>query len=157
MPPYLYQKQAPLKGTTQVPEQDMLCKFSATQEHSPELQYTGFPKSHQIYWHLITHYWTLHCTPERRNPVPPTRTQPQASITKKPWQTTHPIPPTVRNIHNKAELQSARIQKGHPKHSNINKMKRQRNTQQVKEQDKWPPNRKTKEEEIGNLPEKNSE
>jgi len=32
-------------------------------------------------------------------------------------------------------------------------MKRQRNTQQVKEQDKWPPN-KTKEEEIGNLPDK---
>ena len=29
--------------------------------------------------------------------------------------------------------QTARIQKGHPKHSNINKMKRQRNTQQVKE------------------------
>ena len=41
--------------------------------------------------------------------------------------------------------------KGHPKHSNINKMKRQRNTQQIKEQDKWPPNQ-TKEEEIGNLP-----
>ena len=35
----------------------------------------------------------------------------------------------------------------------INKMKRQRNTQQVKEQDKCPPNQ-TKEEEIGNLPEK---
>ena len=33
----------------------------------------------------------------------------------------------------------------------INKMKRQRNTQQVKEQDKCPPNQ-TKEEEIGNLP-----
>ena len=32
-------------------------------------------------------------------------------------------------------------------------MKRQRNTQQVKEQDKRPPNQ-TKEEEIGNLPEK---
>ena len=31
-------------------------------------------------------------------------------------------------------------------------MKRQRNTQQVKEQDKCPPNQ-TKEEEIGNLPE----
>ena len=39
----------------------------------------------------------------------------------------------------------------HPKHSNINKMKRQRNNQQVKEQDKCPPNQ-TKEEEIGNLP-----
>ena len=34
-----------------------------------------------------------------------------------------------------------------------NQMKRQRNTQQVKEQDKCPPNQ-TKEEEIGNLPEK---
>ena len=32
-------------------------------------------------------------------------------------------------------------------------MKRQRNTQQVKEQDKCPPNH-TKEEEIGNLPDK---
>ena len=32
-------------------------------------------------------------------------------------------------------------------------MKKQRNTQQVKEQDKCPPNQ-TKEEEIGNLPEK---
>ena len=32
-------------------------------------------------------------------------------------------------------------------------MKRQRNNQQVKEQDKCPPN-KTKEEEIGNLPDK---
>ena len=49
--------------------------------------------------------------------------------------------------------QTARIQKGHHKRSNINKMKRQRNTQQVKEQDKCPPNQ-TKEEEIGNLPEK---
>ena len=43
--------------------------------------------------------------------------------------------------------------KGHPKHSNINRMKRQRNTQQVKEQDERPLNQ-TKEEEIGNLPDK---
>ena len=35
-------------------------------------------------------------------------------------------------------------------------MKRQRNTQQVKEQDKCPPNQ-TKEEEIGNLCEKESQ
>ena len=46
-----------------------------------------------------------------------------------------------------------RMQKGHPKHSNLNKMKRQRNTQQVKEHYKCPPN-KTKEEETGSLPEK---
>ena len=49
--------------------------------------------------------------------------------------------------------QTARIQKGHPKLSNINKMKRQRKTQQVKEQDKCSPNQ-TKEKEIGNLPDK---
>ena len=35
----------------------------------------------------------------------------------------------------------------------MNKMKWQRNIQQVKEQDKCPPNQ-TKEEEIGNLPDK---
>ena len=49
--------------------------------------------------------------------------------------------------------QTARIQKGHPKLSNINKMKRQRNIQQVKEHDKCPPNQR-KEEEIGSLLEK---
>ena len=59
----------------------------------------------------------------------------------------------MRNLHNKEKPQTARIGKGHPKHNNINKMKRQRNTQQVKEQDKCPPNQ-TKEEEIGNLPDK---
>ena len=59
----------------------------------------------------------------------------------------------MRNLHNKEEPPTARIQKRHPKHSNINKMKRQRNTQQLKEHDKCPPNQ-TKEEEIGSLPEK---
>ena len=59
----------------------------------------------------------------------------------------------MRNLHNKEEPQTARIQKGHPKHSNINEKKRQRNTQQVKEQDKCPPNQ-TKEEMIGYLPDK---
>ena len=59
----------------------------------------------------------------------------------------------MRNLHNKEEPQTASIQKGHPKHSNLNKMKRQRNTQQVKEHDKTPLNL-TKEEEMGSLPKK---
>ena len=59
----------------------------------------------------------------------------------------------MRTLHNKEEPQTASIQKGHPKHSNLNKMKRQRNTQQVKEHDKTPLNL-TKEEEMGSLPEK---
>ena len=62
-------------------------------------------------------------------------------------------PLTARDLHNKKEPQTSSIWKGHPKHSNINKMKRQRNTQQVKEHDKCPPYQ-TKEKEIGNLPDK---
>ena len=57
------------------------------------------------------------------------------------------------NLQNKEEPQTSSIQKDHPKHSNLNKMKRQRNIQQVKEHDKCPP-KQTKEEEIGSLPEK---
>ena len=114
----------------------------ATQEHSPEHQYTGCPKSHESHRHLKTHYWTLHCTPERRNPAPPTRTPTQASLTRKPWEANHPTLPTGRNRHNKEEPQTARIQKGQPKHSNLNKMKRQRNTQQIKEHNKCPPNQR---------------
>ena len=124
------------------------------QEHTPEHQYTGCPKSHQTHrTHLKTHYWTLHCTPEIRNPAPPTRTPTQASLTSKPRQTKHPAPSTGRNLQNKKYPQTTRIQKGHPKPSNLNKMKRQRNTQQVKEHEKCPPIQ-TKEEEIGNLTEK---
>ena len=45
----------------------------------------------------------------------------------------------MRNLHNKEEPLTSRIQKGCPKHSNINKMKRQRHTQQIKEHEKCPP------------------
>ena len=62
-------------------------------------------------------------------------------------------PPTGSRLHNKKEPHTSSLQKGHSKHSNLNKLKRQRNIQKVKEHDKCPPNQ-TKEEEIGNLPEK---
>ena len=77
----------------------------------------------------------------------------QVLLTRKPWQATSPTPPTGSNLHNKQEPQTSSIQKGHPKQSNLNKMKRQRNIQQVKEHDKCPTNQ-TKEEELGSLPEK---
>ena len=31
-----------------------------------------------------THYWTLHCTPDRRDTAPPTKTPMQAPLTRKP-------------------------------------------------------------------------
>ena len=43
--------------------------------------------------------------------------------------------------------------KGDPKDSKLSKMRRQRNTQEMKEQGKNPPDQ-TNEEEIGSLPEK---
>ena len=52
----------------------------------------------------------------------------------------------------KEEPQTSSLQKGHPKHSNLDKIKRQRNIQQVMEHNKCPPNQ-TKGEEIGSLPE----
>ena len=110
-------------------------KCPATQEHSPERQHTGCPKWLQTHRHLKTHYWTIYCILETRNPALPIRTLTQACLTRKPWQATFPTPPTRRNLNNKEEPQTARIKKGHPKHSNLNKMKRQRNTQQVKEND----------------------
>ena len=61
-------------------------------------------------------------------------------------------PTTGSNLHNKEESQTSSLEKAHFKHSNLNKMKRQRNIQQVKEEDKCPPNQ-TKEE-TESLPEK---
>ena len=46
------------------------------------------------------------------------------------------------------------MQKADRKHSTLNKMKRQRNTQQVKEYEKTTKPNQTKDEEIGSLPEK---
>ena len=51
------------------------------------------------------------------------------------------------------ETTNFQLRKVHPKHSNLNKMKRQRNIQQLKEHNKCPPNQ-TKEEEMGSPPEK---
>ena len=100
MPPYLHWNQAPPKAN-KFQSKTYHTNSPATQEHSPELQYTGCQKLLQTHWHLITHYWTLHCTPERRNPAPPTRTPTQASLTRKPWQATRTTPPTARKLHNK--------------------------------------------------------
>ena len=58
----------------------------------------------------------------------------------------------MRNLYNKEEPQTSSLQKDHFKHSNLIKIKRWENIQQVKEHDKCPPNQ-TKEEEIGSLPE----
>ena len=59
----------------------------------------------------------------------------------------------MRKLHNKENATNCQNTERPPQTSSISKMKRQRNTQQIKQQDKCPPNQ-TKEEEIGNLPDK---
>ena len=83
----------------------------AAQEHSPEHQYTGCPNSHQTRRHFKTHYWTLHCTPER-SPAPPTRTGTQASLSRKPWKDTRTTDPqwgtsTIKRNHKLPEYRKA--------------------------------------------------
>ena len=61
--------------------------------------------------------------------------------------------PTGGRHQKQQKLRTCRLWKGDSKHSKLSKMRRQRNTQQMKEQGKNPPDL-TNEEEIGSLPEK---
>ena len=91
--------------------------------------------------------------PERQGPTSSTRTQALVPSTRKPTQSTKPTLATGDRHQKQRELQTCSLKKGDPKHSKLSKVKRQRNTQQMKEQGKNPPDL-TNEEEIGSLPEK---
>ena len=91
--------------------------------------------------------------PERQDPASFTRTQALVPSTRKPTQPTEPTLPTGGRQRKQWELQTCSLQKGDPIHSKLSKIKRQTNTQQMKEQGKNPPHQ-TNEEEILSLPEK---
>ena len=93
------------------------------------------------------------CEPERQDPASSTRTQAPVPFTRKPTQRTEPTLPTESRHQKQRELRTCSLRNGDPKHSKLSKMKRQRNTQQMKEQSKNPPDQ-TNEKEIGSLPEK---
>ena len=119
MPPYLHWNQAPPKGQ-QVPEQDIPHKFSSNTGTQPWASIYRQFKLLQNHRCLIIHYWTFHCTPERRNPALPTRTPTQASLTKKPWQATDTIPSTVRKLHNKKNSTNSQNTKRPPETQQYN-------------------------------------
>ena len=95
--------------------------------------------------------WT--CPPERQYPASSTRTQAPVPSTRKPTQPTEPALATEGRHQKQRELRTSSLQKGDLKHSKLSKMRRQRNTQQMKEQGKNPPHQ-TNEEEVGSIPEK---
>ena len=93
------------------------------------------------------------CPPERQHPASSPRTQALVPSTRKPTQTTEPILATGNRHKKQWELRTCNLRKGDPKHSTLSKMRRQRNTQEMKEPGKKQPDL-TNEEEIGSLPEK---
>ena len=95
--------------------------------------------------------WT--CPPERQHPASSTRTQTLVSSTRKPTQPTEPTLATADRHQKQREVRTCSLRKGDSKHSKLSKMRRQRNTQQMKEQGKNQPDL-TNEEQIYSLPEK---
>ena len=92
------------------------------------------------------------CPPERQDPASSTRAQALVPSTRKPTEPTQLTLPTGGRHQKQWELQTCSLRKGDPKHSKLSKMRRQRNTQQMKEQGKNTPDQ-TNEEEIRSLPE----
>ena len=152
MPPYIHWNQAPAKGQ-QVPEQDIPSKFSSNPGTQSWASIYRLPEvtpnpltSHNLLLDISLH--------SREKKSSSTHQNTDTSFPNQETLRSHLYKPTQQgNATIKRTSQTARIHKGHPKHSNINRMKRQRNIQQVKEQDKCPPNQ-TKEEQVGNLPDK---
>ena len=93
------------------------------------------------------------CPPERQDPDTPNRTQAPVPSTRKPTQPTEPTLATGGRHQKQWELRVCSLRKGDPKHSPQSQMRRHRNTQQMKDQGKNPPEQ-TNVEEIGNLSER---
>ena len=93
------------------------------------------------------------CPLEGQDPSPPTRTQALLPPTRWPTQASGPTLPTGGRHQKQEELQPCSLWKGDIKQSKLDKMRRQRNMLQMKEQDKNPQYQISKEE-IGKLPEK---
>ena len=91
--------------------------------------------------------------PERQDPASSTRTWAPVPSIRKPTQPTEPTLLTGSRHQKQRQLQTCSLRNGDPKHSKLSKMRRQRNTQQMKEQGKNPPDQ-TNEEETGSLSEK---
>ena len=93
------------------------------------------------------------CLREKQEPASSTRTQTPVPSSRKPTQLTEQTLATGGRHQKQRELRICSLRKGDPKHSKLSKMRRQRNTQHMKEQGKKSPDQ-TNEEETGSLHEK---
>ena len=93
------------------------------------------------------------CPSEGKYPAPPSRTQasvPQPGNLHKPLDQLHPLGADTKS---KRNYNPTACKNGDSKHSKSDKIRRDRTMSQMKEQSKNPQDQ-IKEEEIGNLPEK---
>ena len=93
------------------------------------------------------------CSPESQDPASSTRTQTPVPYTRKPTKPTETTLATGGRHQQQQELRTCSLRKEDPKHSKLSKMRRQRHTQQMKEQGKNQLDQ-TNEEEISSLLEK---
>ena len=96
---------------------------------------------------------TRPCSSEGKDSAPATRTQAPVPPISKPTQATRPTSPTGGREKIQKELRPCSLGKGDLKHCKLDKMRRQRNILQAKEQNKNPQDQ-INEEEIGKLHEK---
>ena len=93
------------------------------------------------------------CPPEIKDPASSTRTQALVPSDRKPTQQAEPTLATGSRHQKQWELQTCSLRRGDPKHSMLSKMRKQRNTEQMKKQGKNPPDL-TNGKETVSLPEK---
>ena len=124
--------------------------YPAKQQHKNEYYKMCYLKPYQTHRHHNAHYRTVHCTSQRIDPAPPDRPQAQNIPIIKPEIQVQSHP--QRCFHHKLDSKRCSLQKGDSNHSNLNKMKGDRNTKLVKVHNKNPP--KQTKEEIGSFPEK---
>ena len=100
-------------------------KQLARQEHNPTHWQTGCLKSYEAHRHPKTHHMLLRPA-EWQDHAPPTRTQAPVPPARKPTLATGPTSPTGDRKQKYEELRTCSLQKGDPKHSKLNKMRRRR-------------------------------
>ena len=132
---------------------DTLCHTTSKTGTQPHLLAERLPK-------IIITSQTLQNTPpdtvlpsrKKRSSLIHQNTGTSVPLDKEAYTTTEPSLPTGGRHQKQREIQTCSLQKGDHEHSKLSKMRRQRNTQQIKEHGKNPPDQ-TNEEEIGSLPE----
>ena len=136
--PSQHQDPAPLNDQ-QATVLDTLCQTTSKTGTQPNPLAERLPKILKRPQTPPKHHQMRTCPPERQDPASSNRTLALVPSNRKPTQPTEPTLATGDTNQKQWELQTCSLRKGDPKHSKLSKMRRQTNTQQMKEPGKNPP------------------